>query len=332
LSEFTRSHGDLQPSDSPEHPLVNRQQPALQQLRERYVMSVVCLRPPKLVGDFSRSPHQVIGHADLHRGLEEPRQHRLCTGPGDLFPPGHLVQHRARLRDHEQRRDELMPAQAGKAHRRMARGNRDGRVDNQQLRQWPLRERWSAATQLSAGVPSSPTRHSSGSSDIGCSSSSITRKSWTSIACRAPTRRAGRRPERIQRRTVSGFLPSRSAASATVNTQEMVRQAPDRRSPPLCSTVQCGSLPTYAASLQAKPPQPAPPQSCFTRERSQVRNARGPCEAARPAGRDRQPGPDPLTGHIRAAHGRRVGGRHPDRGSARASLHIAIQRSYHPNT
>ena len=49
----------------------------------------------------------------------------------------------------------------------------------------------------------------------------------------------------------------------------------------------------------------------FTRERSQVRNARGPCEAARPAGRDRQPGPDPLTGHIRAAHGRRVGGRHP---------------------
>jgi hypothetical protein len=185
---------------------------------------------------------------------------------------------------------------------------------------------------LSAGVPSSPTRHSSGSSDIGCSSSSITRKSWTSIACRAPTRRAGRRPERIQRRTVSGFLPSRSAASATVNTQEMVRQAPDRRSPPLCSTVQCGSLPTYAASLQAKPPQPAPPQSCFTRERSQVRNARGPCEAARPAGRDRQPGPDPLTGHIRAAHGRRVGGRHPDRGSARASLHIAIQRSYHPNT
>lgn len=126
-----------------------------------------------------------------------------------------------------------------RSRRRVARGNCDGRVDNQQLRQWPLRERWSAATQLSAGVPSSPTRHSSGNSDIGCSSSSITRKSRTSIACRAPTRRAGRRPERIQRRTVSGFLPSRSAASATVNTQEMVRPAPD---PVLCKTPRtCGT-------------------------------------------------------------------------------------------
>jgi hypothetical protein len=111
----------------------------------------------------------------------------------------------------------------------MARGNRHRRVNNQELRQWPLRERWSAATQLSAGVPSSPTRHSSGSSDIGCNSSSITRRSRSSIACRTPTRRAGRRPDRIHRRTVSGFLPSRSAASATVNTQKMVRQAPDPR-------------------------------------------------------------------------------------------------------
>ncbi len=76
---------------------------------------------------------------------------------------------------------------------------------------------------------SSPTRQASGSSDIGCSSSSITRRSRSSIACRAPTRRAGRRPDRIHRRTVSGFLPSRSAASATVNMREMVRQAPDPR-------------------------------------------------------------------------------------------------------
>jgi hypothetical protein len=122
-----------------------------------------------------------------------------------------------------------VPAEAGEAHRRMARGNRHRRINNQELRQWPLRERWSAATQLSAGVPSSPTRHSSGKSDIGCSSSSITRRSRSSIACLAPTRRAGRRPERIHRRTVSGFLPSRSAASATVNMEEMVRQAPDPR-------------------------------------------------------------------------------------------------------
>ncbi len=40
---------------------------------------------------------------------------------------------------------------------------------------------------------------------------------------------AGRRPDRIHRRTVSGFLPGRSAASATVNTQKIVRQAPDPR-------------------------------------------------------------------------------------------------------
>jgi hypothetical protein len=191
-------------------------------------MSVVCLRPPEFVSDLPRSSNQLIGHADLHRSLDEPPQHRPCARLGDLPPPGHLVKHRARLCDHELWREELVPAQAGKAHRRMARGDRHRGVNNQ-VRQWPLRERWSAATQLSAGVPSSPTRHSLGSSDIGCSSSSITRRSRSSIACLAPTRRAGKRPDRIHRRTVSGFLPSRSAASATVSTQEMVRQAPDHR-------------------------------------------------------------------------------------------------------
>ncbi len=185
--------------------------------------------PTKLVGDVPRSLNQAIGPADLHRSLEETLQHRLGARLGDLSPPSHLVQGRARLRDHELRCEELVPAEAGEAHRRMARGDRHRRVNNQDLRQWPLRERWSAATQLSAGVPSSPTRHSSGSSDIGCSSSSITRRSRSSIACRAPTRRAGRRPDRIHRRTVSGFLPSRSAASATVNMREMVRQAPAPR-------------------------------------------------------------------------------------------------------
>ncbi len=174
-------------------------------------------------------PNQAIGRADLHRSLEEALQHRLGARLGDLPPPGHLMQRRTRLRHHELWCDELVPAQAGEAHRRVARGDCHRRVNNQDLRQWPLRERWSAATQLSAGVPSSPTRHSSGSSDIGCSSSSIMRRSRSSIACRAPTRRAGRRPDRIHRRTVSGFLPSRSAASATVNMREMVRQASDPR-------------------------------------------------------------------------------------------------------
>ncbi len=80
---------------------------------------------------------------------------------------------------------------------------------------WPLRERCNAATQFGVGKPSSPTFHSSGSSAIGNSSSSIRRRSHASISWCRPTRRAGKRPDRIQRRTVSGFLPIFSAASAT---------------------------------------------------------------------------------------------------------------------
>jgi hypothetical protein len=45
----------------------------------------------------------------------------------------------------------------------------------------------------------------------------MVRRSRSSIAWRCPTRRAGSRPERIQRRMVSGFFPTRSAASATVS-------------------------------------------------------------------------------------------------------------------
>jgi hypothetical protein len=217
-------------------------------------MSVVCLRPPKFVGDVPRSLNQAIGRADLHRSLEEALQHRFGARLGDLSPPGHLVQRRTRLRHHELWRKELVPAQAGEAHGRMARGDRHRRVNNQDLRQWPLRERWSAATQLGAGVPSSPTRHSSGNSDIGCSSSSIARTSRSSIACLVPTRRAGRRPERIHRRTVSGFLPSRSAASATVNMKEMVRQAPDLQTPTRATCGHQGATrhdrPTVQSTLQ----------------------------------------------------------------------------------
>ncbi len=76
----------------------------------------------------------------------------------------------------------------------------------------------------------SPVFHSSGSSAIGYSSSSIARTSPSSMSCFPLTRCVRTRPSRTQRRTVLGLRPMRAAASATVTMQQ--RTEVGRGSPP----------------------------------------------------------------------------------------------------
>ena len=52
----------------------------------------------------------------------------------------------------------------------------------------------------------------------GVDCSNVRCRSASSIRCCVPTFRDGKRPERIQRRIVSGFLPVFLAASGTVST------------------------------------------------------------------------------------------------------------------
>jgi hypothetical protein len=78
-SQFTGSYGDLQPGDSSEQPLVDRHQPAFEQLRQGNVMSIVCLRPPKFVGDLPCSLRRRSSIV-LARGLAiSPRQAISCS-------------------------------------------------------------------------------------------------------------------------------------------------------------------------------------------------------------------------------------------------------------
>ena len=59
------------------------------------------------------SAHRASGSA---QAPFEPLQHRLCARLGDLCPPGHLVQDRACLCDHQLGSDEPISAQAREAH------------------------------------------------------------------------------------------------------------------------------------------------------------------------------------------------------------------------
>lgn len=65
------------------------------------------------------------------------------------------------------------------------------------------------------GSPVAVLRHPGGKD--GAETGMRARRSDSSIRCWVPTRRERRRPERIQRRTVSGLQRARRAASGTVS-------------------------------------------------------------------------------------------------------------------
>jgi hypothetical protein len=133
------------------------------------------------------------------------------------------MENRRRLDPQLRRSDELDTAKPLEADRRRARGDRDTRVDDELQR--PERARAISATQFNAGVPSSRVRHSSGNGSMGWSSSRIASRSADATTRLPPSIRAGRRPLRIQRRTVAGDRPTRAAASVIVSMVSMVRRA-----------------------------------------------------------------------------------------------------------
>lgn len=77
-----------------------------------------------------------------------------------------------------------------------------------------MRERRNSCTQGGIGSPVSVIFHAGGS---GSTSDVRASRSSSAITCCVPTLLAGRRPERIQRRMVSGSRFTRRAASGTVN-------------------------------------------------------------------------------------------------------------------
>lgn len=120
--------------------------------------------------------------------------------------------------------NQLDTSKARQADRRRRCRNDDACVQDELHRR--LRDSATAATQFGAGVPSSRRSHSGGIGSIGYSSSRMLSRSAGSITRRRPSTRAGRRPSRIQRRTVSRLRPTRLAASSTVSMPVIVRRVP----------------------------------------------------------------------------------------------------------
>ncbi len=78
------------------------------------------------------------------------------------------------------------------------------------------RDRANAARK--SGIGSPVTVLASSADAISSGPPTISSRACSSTRCCVPTRSARRRPSRIHRRIVSGFLPTRRAASGTVNT------------------------------------------------------------------------------------------------------------------
>jgi len=89
-------------------------------------------------------------------------------------------------------------------------------VDNEggHVPQWPARDRRTARTTSGIGSPVSVRPHGAGRGRLSAPIKAC--RSASSITCCVPTLRALRRPDRIQRLTVSGSLPTFLAASGTV--------------------------------------------------------------------------------------------------------------------
>ncbi len=216
-AELVRSDDEAEASGRSAHTGVDRDEPALRQSCERDIVGVVGLGPPHLLRDCPCFAHQSAGLRDAHRRSEHPVEHRVSLLAAQLAAPLHRVQCRGRLDPHQRRGDQLKSAKAMEADRVCRCRDCDARVDDELQR--PSRDSATAATQFGAGEPSSSVRHSGGSGSIGYISSRTSSSAARSTICLPWLLAAGRRPSRIQRRTVPWLLPTLWAASATVRTR-----------------------------------------------------------------------------------------------------------------
>ena len=123
---------DAESAHASDEALIERYEAALEQLRERDVFGVVGLGPSELVGDLPGDLDETGGLSDLDRGFQDSGEHRSRSVRSKLPSPCHLVQNRGGLDAHELRCNQLVSRKAREAERRMARGDRDGRVEDQQ--------------------------------------------------------------------------------------------------------------------------------------------------------------------------------------------------------
>ena len=194
--------------------IVNGQQSTAEDVSKRDVLGIVCLRPPKIVGNAPCLPVELSGRPTPD-GCREQRGEGLGREiVRDLAPPSQLVEHRRRLRPEQGRGDEIFVPEEPDAFGRETGLDERARIDDEQ-RQRPSLDRRTAPTTSGIGSPVAVFRQATGS-DRSVAGMSI-RRSASSMTCCVPTRRERRRPDLIQRRMVSGSRRVRRAASGTVS-------------------------------------------------------------------------------------------------------------------
>jgi hypothetical protein len=194
------------------HAPVERDHGAVDQRGKRQVLGVICSRPAELVGDPPCLSPQATVPAFPNDFRVEERKRALHHSLRDEPAPSCDVKRRASLRPEERRPHELLVAERPKT--ALARGGRENnvRIEDEHA-QRASRSSRTSATQSGIGSPVHVVRQPSGSD---CPTASP--RSPSSMRCCVPIFCDRSRPERIQRRIVSGFLPVRCAASGTVST------------------------------------------------------------------------------------------------------------------
>jgi hypothetical protein len=194
------------------HAPIEGDQGAVDQRGEREVLRVIGSRPAQLVGDPPCLPPQATVPAFSHHTRLEEGEGALHHSLGDDPAPLCGVKSRASLRPEERWCDKLLVPKGPKA--ALARGGRqnDVRIEDEHA-QRASRSSRTSVTQSGIGSPVHVVRQPSGSD---CPTASP--RSSSSMRCCVPIFCDRSRPERIQRRIVSGFLPVRRAASGTVST------------------------------------------------------------------------------------------------------------------
>lgn len=209
-----RCHRKAKGLCSTQEPAIERHDTTAEERSEGQILGVVGLRPAEPVGDQPRLAAEPLRRQPSHGTTRKRLGRGETIVAREIAPPDQLMQSGAGLRPHERRRNEIAISEDVEPGVRETGGNRHARVDNEG--QCPRRDCARAATIFGIGRPERVAFHAFGSGSISPSPRDPSR-SASSITCCVPTLRARSRPERIQRRIVSGSRPAFRAASGTVS-------------------------------------------------------------------------------------------------------------------
>ena len=231
LLEIVRTdHVDQAPGAAAET-FVNREESAAEDASKRDVLGIVRPRPSEIVGNAPCLSVELLRRPTSDGCCEQCGEGPRREFVRDLTSPPQLVDDRRRLRPEQGWGDEIIVLEESDTLRGKTRLNERARVDDEQG-QRPSLERRTATTTSGIGSPVDVFRQAAGTDRLPAGMS--TRRSASSMRCWVPTRRERRRPDRIQRRMVSGSRRVLRAASGTVSMRVAyynTRSAPDGSAP-----------------------------------------------------------------------------------------------------